>query len=244
MENTYCKQICSDGKIAVNGTCLDINTDVQGETNFAPIAIISVLVLSGLLSSLLFLILDHKLQPAADNYANRGIDLQDSDILRGPPPPCKVVEATDGSNSMTRTIEAPSVWRLLLETHCVTGLIWYSIGLERWVKTVLLAATLIIEMAFTGARYVWEDKDGNTSSLAEIWTGYDYVDFLYCLSGLAVGLLVVLTALYTLASKAKFTLMKVLFATSVLCTVLVTGAAAGLFTWFEAELRGRRPLDY
>lgn len=67
------------------------------------------------------------------------------------------------------------------------------------------ATTIAGGMTFIGAQYEWQEGKGGSLSQDDIWTGYDYKDFLYSLSGLAVGFGVesVLMALVVISEKAS-----------------------------------------
>jgi hypothetical protein len=122
----------------------------------------------------------------------------------------------------------PSFCHLFMESYCLIGLFVHSSSLKRWAKMAIWATAITGGMAFIGARYEWQEGRGGSLSQEDIWTEYDYNDFLYSLSGLGVGLGVesVLMVLATIAGKASLACKKVL--TLLFCILIGVGLGVAL----------------
>jgi hypothetical protein len=195
----------------------------------APIQIMSIVVILGLLSSVVFSVLDRKLvRFEAKESLKAKADLE-SVQMEG----AEMVQEKSSIEQISSPVgdrvpvltRKVSFARLFLESHCVVGLAVHSSRLYRWMKTAIITSTLAVEMAVIGARYAW---DNSNSAYEEVSTEYTSADFLYCLSGLGAGLAVglVLTALFTLASRGKSIRRRAVLAASICIAVLVTCTAA------------------
>jgi hypothetical protein len=105
-------------------------------------------------------------------------------------------------------------------------------------KMTILAATLTAEMAIIGARYKWENYSGNSHSLEDIWENYDSEDFLYCLSGLGVGLAIglVLTIPLIFVDKASDEVRRAAQSISSLIAVIVICVNAAGAIYMDLDL--------
>jgi hypothetical protein len=224
------------GVSLANLNAISFNDSCSG--NLAPIVIVSGIVLLGLFSAIAFAfgLFDKKLvEPETEKRVTDNADRKTHPVDAEEMVPVKMLSEPNSKSTDRTTSEAvakakSSFGTLVFESHCTVGLFMQSAGRHRWMKAAILTGTLAVEMAFIGIRYEWKNADGSDYSQEEIWTGYGSEDFMYCLSGLGVGLAVggMLTALFTVVSKLKSVKRRIALAISIsVVAVVVSAAVAG-----------------
>ena len=192
-----------------------------------PMGIVLTIAISGLLISTFFCILDRKIVVTENEIVRKSQAEFERRQIEGAK---MVLEKSSSMEQIDPIATGPvpealirtnaSFGRLLLESHCVTGLFVHSSRLYRWMKVAVLTGTLVVEMTAIGLRYAWEEAEEREAE-------YGSEDFLYCVSGLGVGLGVdlVLLGLFTIAGKLHSRQRKITLAVSLLALLLVTSTA-------------------
>jgi hypothetical protein len=213
--------------------------------NYAPLAIVIVLVVLGLLTSALLYFKDAKSEYVEVNRVAASVEM-DFSSLQGPRDieslPEKASEtdkvASPTNHSAPNNLHKPCFRRLFLESHCLIGLFVHSSELKRWTKTAVWSAVLAGEMAFIGARYKREEHEGGNSSQADIWAEYNSSDFLHCLSalGIGLGLAIVLFGFFTAAGKSNLAIKRPLTRTAAVAAAVVLCVSLGCTAYMSQDL--------
>jgi len=210
----------------------------SGSLSVLPMGIVLTVVVFGLLSSLLFRVFDRKLVVSEDEAKRKTQaeierrQIETAKMVLEKSYTVEQVNSTAIGAAANKPIRSSvSFCRLLLESHCVTGLFVHSSRLYRWMKVAVLTGTLVVEMTVIGLGYVWE-------AAADRETEYGYSDFLYCVSGLGVGLGVdlALLGLFTIAGKLHSRQRKIILAVSLFLLLLVTSTAAMSAIYLASDL--------